>query len=182
MPNPILSKPSRRQLTLVDIMILVAAIGLGFDGSRWFVAGIPFPYIPPHYDFCLFQALMMATPVASTLTLALIVVPVRHFRSRLRRLPLFPGMTACGLAALVLLLIAIHWAILWYEFRIGGATAWTYYGLFTFDCLRFCGIGVVAALIVVLAGYRRFRRDPIDWLRLAMAVYWVAIFLVVGSI
>ena len=181
MPNPIMPKPTRHPFTLADIMILIAAISLGLVGSRSFLAGFPFPFVSTDDSFP-FRAITMSAPVSSALTLALIAVPVHSFRFRLRRAAQYPGMTACCGAAAALLMIAIRWAIRSQAFPYLDGSLWIYYARFTLHSVLCCGIGVMAALVVpVLAGCRRFRPDPIDWFRLAIGVYWIALFLVMGS-
>ena len=132
MPNPIVPKPTRHPFTLADIMILIAAISVGLVGLRSFLAGFPIPFLSPYADFER-QTVGMTVPVAAALTLALIVVPVRTFRSRLRRTARYPGMTACCGAATALLMIAMHSAIRSQVFPILDGTLWLYYARFTLD-------------------------------------------------
>jgi hypothetical protein len=183
MPHVVRPKPSRRRFTLADLLILATAIGLGLAQFDWFPAGTPYPYTSVISNSRVFRAAMMSAPFASALTLALFAIPVRTFRSRLRRLALFPGAAACGVATVALLLIAAHWAIQAQASPITGATWLTYYERFTFASLHFCGMAVAVALIIpVLAGWTRFRPDAIDRLRLMLGLYWVTMSLVVGAL
>jgi hypothetical protein len=182
MPQHSRPNPPSGVLTLADLMILVAAVALGLLGMRSFWNGVPVGYMAL-YEFFPFYGLMMLTPLASTLTLALIAIPLSTFRSRLRRLTRFPGMIACLGVMAAMSLIAVRWVIRSFTAPFADGTPWTYYGQFTYHSLVWCGLGAVAALVpAVIGDCRRFRPDPADWLRLAIAIYWVLMVLAVGAI
>ncbi|MDG3006866.1 hypothetical protein [Paludisphaera mucosa] len=177
---PAALEPSRR-FGLGDVMILVAAAGFGLAIARiplsargsmlsWRPGAGPWGGRAIHL---LMRLSAVIGPVVAALTVAAVVVRLRHPRPRLRRLVRQPGLVACVAAtiALAMTLVQITPTTI---MAIGSGTlpAWMY-DLRVFVA-RSCGYSVVGAwLALSFSGRWRSERGWIDRFGRTMGVAWL---------
>ncbi len=170
----------RREMTILDLMILIAAVAAGSWGATAYRAGIPLPFIArPGYPMPFF----LSVPLAAALTWGFLVVPVRTLRARTRRMTRHPGTALCTAAAAASLGVLARWSLrVWITPYMDGSP-FLYGAKILYDWASWCGLGVVAALALLALGGRL--RRPTGWIeavRLTLGAYWLAVFLILGAI
>jgi hypothetical protein len=167
------------KLTIFDAMVLVAAAAVGAWGAAAYRAGIPLSIVERH-GIPVFS-LLLSVPIAAALTWGFIVVPARTLRERSRRLSRQPGTALCAAAAAAMLGVVIRWSLRAWITPFGDAPLWVYGAQVLYHWASWCGLGVVAALaLLILGGRLRRQVGWIEWVRLALAVYWLAVFVIFG--
>jgi len=160
-------------------MVLVAATAVGAWGAAAYRAGFPFPIIArPGLPVL---PLLLSVPVAAALTWGFVAVPVRTLRERTRRVSLQAGTALCAAATAAMLGVVARWSLrAWITPYVDGSL-WVYGASVLFEWGRSAGLGVMAAMALLILG-RRLRRQVgwIEWVRLALAAYWLAVFLIFG--
>jgi hypothetical protein len=85
----------------------------------------------------------------------------------------------CAAAAAASLGVVVRWWLrAWIRPYVDGSP-WIYGARILYEWASSCGVGVLAAMALLILG-GRFRR-PVDWiegLRLTLAAYWLAVFLI----
>jgi len=108
-----------RKFNLLDAMILIAATAAGLALLRTFLAsgrfflGSPFQR---RFESCVLSGIEAAYPFLVMWTLALVILRLRQPRPRIRRLIRQPGMAACSVASMMLivqLLGIVPFEIVW---------------------------------------------------------------------
>jgi hypothetical protein len=162
-------------LTIFDVMVLVAAAAFGTWGAAAYRTGIPVPIIARPGLF----PLLLSVPVAAALTCGFVAVPARTLRERTRRLSREPGTALCAAAAVALLGVVIRWSLrAWVTPYVDG-TVWIYGAQVLYQAGAWCGLAVMASMAPLILS-RRFRH-PVGWIecmRLALAVYWLTLFII----
>jgi hypothetical protein len=159
-----------RRFTLLDGMVLIAALAVGL-GSVRFVARRG-PLIIPPWGWVA-HGPILAAPCGVSLSVALLglrfVKPRPPYRRNFRQ----PGTIACLVGALCPLTAA--WPVLPLLGAIGllrQAAEWEVLGIIA---VLQCGAAVVVSWTVqALVGGRRTRRDWIERAGMAVGAYWVA--------
>jgi hypothetical protein len=176
-----MSNEQRQKLTIFDAIILVAAAAVGIWGAAAYRSGFPLPIIA-RPDLPVFP-LLLSVPVAAGLTWGFVAVPMRTLRERSRRVFRQPGTALCAVANAAMLGVVTRWSLrAWITPYVGG-TLWVYGASVLYDWARSCGLGVVAALALLISG-KRLRRQVgwIELVRLALAVYWLAVFVIFSAL
>jgi hypothetical protein len=167
----------RRKLTIFDAMVLVAAAAVGAWGAvayRAFPLPIGHQPSPPWL-----LPLLLSVPVAAALTMGFLAVPARTLRERARRVSRQPGMALCIAAAAALLGVLIRWSLRAWITPFVDGSLWIYGAWILYEWAKTCGLGVVAAMALMIAGGRLCRPVGwIEWVRSALAAYWLAVFLI----
>jgi hypothetical protein len=159
----------RRRFTVLDAMILIAALGLGLAGVRFYQwsldAGIetrPGVRVAGTYPVRI-RYLGRPAPLLASLTIALLVVRFLGPRPRWKRLAGLPGCAACYTAALGLAITALTGEM---DALLGAFVTGRNPTPFHFLMMRsgtFAGTAVAAAwLVLALVGRWRRNRDW-DW-------------------
>ena len=187
--------PARRRFTLVDGMILVAAVAFGFGLLHsWYPYcsmfwALFFERLPSlkawskdliQYFLTLF--LSSAMPFAVSATVATMGSRLRGPRPRSRRLARQPGWMACLAASLGLL---SAWAFTWARYSTSSSFIrcchlsppddGMEYNTFSHVAAQLAGFAVVVAWATLLAG-RRWRAEPswVDRLGRLVGLAWIA--------
>jgi hypothetical protein len=167
----------RQRLTIFDLMVLVASSAVGAWGAAAYRHGIPVPIIDrPGLPVL---PLLLSVPVAAALTGGFLAVPVRTLRGRIRRVFRQPGTALCAAAAAALFGVVTRWSLrAWIAPYVDGSL-WIYGAQILYESARTCGLGIMAVLaLLVLGGRLRRLVGWIEWMRLALAAYWLTMFLI----
>ena len=166
----------RNKLTIADIMVLVAAAAVGSWGAVVYRV-FPLPMIPQPGSWLI--SLLSSIPVAAALTVGFLLVPVRTLRGRVRRVFRQPGTALCAAAVTVLLAVLVRWVFRASFKPYVDGSLWIYVAQIIGEWARTCGLGIMAATaLLVLGGRLRLQLGWIEWVRLALAAYWVVLFLI----
>jgi hypothetical protein len=169
-----------QKLTIFDAMMLVAAVAVGVWGAAAYRA-FPLPFLPQPPAWL--PSLLMSVPVAAALTGGLLVVPVRTLRVRTRRVFRKPGTALCLAATAALLGVSIRWSLRAWMVPFVDGSLWIYGAWVLLEWARWCGLGVMAAMPLLLLGERlRCRVGWIEWVRLALACYWLTVFFIFSAL
>src|SRR5262245_19144022 len=166
----------RRKLTIFDAMILVAA-AIGVWGAAAYKGGIPLsilsrPGIPVF-------PLLLSVPVAAAMTWGFVAVPLRTLRERARRLSRQPGTVLCVSVAAASLGVVIRWSLRAWITPFADGSLWIYGAQMIHQWATSCGHGVLAGMALLMMSRRlRPRVDWIECVRLALAAYWLVMFLI----
>jgi hypothetical protein len=179
-----------RRLTLLDVMILIAATAIGARSLHviWNLLNVSHLASPldtwpilgvlvraPH-------AIGAAVPLVAAWTVALPVLWIRHPRPPFHRLVLQPGMAACTAATLALGISALYRMaeVAAHAVSLGQPVSFGDQGIWALICMdliqRPSGVGIaVAAVWSWLILGRRWRPQPtwIDRLGRGLGVYWL---------
>jgi hypothetical protein len=167
----------RHRLTIFDVMILVAASAVGAWGAAAYRAGFPLPIIArPGLPVL---PLLLSVPIAAALTWGSVAVPARTLRERTRRLSREPGTALCAAAAAASLGVVARWSLRAWTTPYADGSPWIYGARILYEWASSCGLAVLAALALLIleAGFRR-QVGWIEWVRLTLAAYWLAVFLI----
>ncbi len=171
----------RHKLIIFDAMVLVAAATFGAWGAATYRAGFPLPIIArPGLPVL---PLLLSVPLAAAMTWAFIAVPVRTLRERAGRVSRNAGTALCAAAATAMLSVVTRWLLrAWITPYVDGSLS-VYGASVLYEWARSCGIGVAAAAALLIMG-TRLRRTAgwIEWMRLALATYWLAMFLILSAL
>jgi hypothetical protein len=165
----------RHKLTIFDAMVLVAATAIGNWGA---VVYRVFP-LPIVQSGSWLLPLLWSIPVVAALTVGFLLVPVRTLRGRVRRVFRQPGTALCAAAVTTLLAVLVRWGLrAWFKPYLDGSL-WIYVGQIIYEWARTCGLGIMAAIaLLILGGRLRRQLGWIEWMRLALGAYWLAVFLI----
>jgi hypothetical protein len=165
----------RHKLTIFDAMVLVAAVAVGNWGA---VVYRVFP-LPIVQSGSWLLPLLWSIPVVAALTVGFLLVPVRTLRGRVRRVFRQPGAVLCAAAVTVLLAVLVRWGLrAWFKLYLDGSL-WIYVAQIIYEWARTCGLGIMAAAALLVFGGRfRPQFGWIEWARLALAAYWLVLFLI----
>ena len=106
-------------------------------------------------------------------------MPARTLRERARRVSRQPGMALCIAAAAALLGVLIRWSLRAWITPFVDGSLWIYGAWILYEWAKTCGLGVVAAMALMIVGGRLCRPVGwIEWVRSALAAYWLAVFLI----
>jgi hypothetical protein len=186
----------RRKFTLLDMMILVAAVAVGL----WLRP----QNLPPGFERAIEESIRQHSlrllalwsrlilngepmnygffsirPMVSVWTLTLLLLELIHFRPPLRRLARQPGFAACCAVALVIVLVGpMNIAML--DRSVDPVPIWAKVRAYLRVALGFghgqCGAAVATAwLTLVLTGRWRPRPDWLDRAGRALGIFWIAI-------
>jgi hypothetical protein len=161
-----------RRLTLFDLMILVAATGVGLGMARLYEINYQ---APSHYRFLDW---LRGPPscTATAIAIALIGLRLRRPRPRAIRLLQQPGFTAC-LAVLLgaVLGIVFHSAHLAARIIVQGSRGYPIFNYFWHGVILHIPLAVVGIWLTLMAS-RRWRAEPswIDRLGRLIGFYWFA--------
>jgi hypothetical protein len=100
-------RDTRRRLTVLDAMVLVAAAGFALEGARWNQQGAYRPWSIPGMPWA-FRFGTVSSPFLVAGAVGLLVLRLRPPRPRLRRLVRQPGTSAC---LALLLAVVIHYGL-----------------------------------------------------------------------
>jgi uncharacterized membrane protein len=171
----VLPKPTRR-MSLLDVMIMIAATAAGLAMIREPVAGVlhvipsspPVPFLIPRPALEAALLSLTAWPLPAMWTLALLSVGLRRPRPPWRRLSRQPGMTACCAVAFVGSFNALLLASLSLKFGFVG-------DFFAVLALPM-GLAVAVAWMTLLIGGRwRPVPSPLDRAGRVLGAYWVSL-------
>jgi hypothetical protein len=170
-----------RKLTILDAMILVAAVACGFPLGRA-TAGVVYYDGPGHEQNvvarCADRPVRAVLPFLMTLTTAALFIRLRRPRPRWRRLARQPGMAACCAAVVPIAFVSIGFAGLKWQLE-PNATLWC--GDWRADplfggCGYLAGVWVLTTWLVLALGRRwRAERSAIDRLGRIVGVAWLAV-------
>jgi hypothetical protein len=167
----------RHQLTILDAMVVVAAAALGTWVAAAYKAGFPLPIIA-RPGVPLFP-LVLSVPVAVALTCGLLAVPVRTLRARACRITRQPGTALCAGAAAAFLGVVVRWLLGAWFFPYVDGSSWKYGPRIPYESASWCGLGVLATLgVLALGGRVRYVGGTNEWMRLALAGYWLVVFVI----
>jgi hypothetical protein len=188
-----------RTLTLIDVMILIAATAIGLAGLRASVGDFaelsqqlheslsafsnpPNGWSSWSWGICSFYGLAatVLVPFCWSWTLALLAIHLRRPRPRRRRLASRPGAMACFAAGLTLVpaligplcLCLVSGSFSWADFQ---STEWQKgLGVFYIFLPAMTGFTVAGAWTCLILG-RRWRAEPswIDRAGRVLGVYWI---------
>jgi hypothetical protein len=173
---------TRRQVTLADLMILVAVVALGAATLRttlrllpfgWFPRGrrTPLGYTERYVDFLLAHGL----PLFLLASLAVVALTLRRWARLPRRMGRRPGFIFCA-AAVVSAVVTTAW-IGAYHARLGDDVAIMVKNLVVFSIPASAGHAVIGAWLAMgIAGRGRPMRSPLDSAGYALGVFWVLLF------
>jgi hypothetical protein len=173
----------KHKLTILDSMVIVAAAAVGCWAAAAYrawplplVAGMERLWIPV-------IPLILSGPIVTGLTWALLAVPLRTLRERTRDLFGLAGAALCAAAAVSSLAVLIHCLLRVCLTPFVDGSAWIYGALLLYDLVKWGGLGVVAVGGVLALGGRFHQpRDAVEWVRLGLAGYWVALFVVFSGL
>ena len=125
-------------------------------------------------DALALQLLFASFPIALAMTCGLVAVPVQTLRDRTRRPIRQPGTAVCLAAAVAFCGVFIH-ALLYALINPRGANRYyPYTAVALFDCVKWCGLGVLCvAAVLVLTGRCRAGSGAFERIRLALGGYWI---------
>lgn len=170
----------RRKLTIFDAMILVAAAAVGVWGAAAYRA-FPLPVVSPPPAWL--PPLLMSVPITAALTVGFLVIPMRTLRERTRRVSRQPGTALCLTAAAALLGVLVRWTLRAWMVPFADGSLWIYGAEVLIESAKWCGLGVGAALpLLFLGGRLRRQVRGIEWVRLALAAYWLTVFLIFSAL
>jgi hypothetical protein len=171
-----------RKFTLIDAMVLIAAIGVAFVLIRQYLDylyGRNFALTPPgsfaltsYWKYGTFLSRVLA-PLATSLSLALWVLRIRPPRPSGRRLFRQPGMVACTAAVLGTVIFLLK--VFLNKFFL----YWDNSGVQRLDGVWFVRLplnGEIVAvtwIVLVLSGFWRSEPSWIDRAGRALGVYWI---------
>ncbi len=173
---------TRRQVTLADLMIMVAVVALGAATLRatlrllpfgWFPSGrrTPLGYAERNVDFLVAHGI----PLFLLASLAVVALTLRRWVRLPRRMGRRPGFILC-VAAVVSAAVTTAW-IGAYHALLGDATAITVKDLVVFSIPASVGHAVIGAwLAMAIAGRGRPMRSPLDGAGYALGMFWVLLF------
>ncbi len=183
----LVARPRCRKLTVLDALILVAAVAVGLAGARHFMpseaGGESYPNsleVDPRTAFRHGLEVFNGWLACSAYVLAPVTVALAALRiwatPRLRRLARRPGAVACGAVALTVGWDLARSAV---YVLIGLASGRPYEGFWQFTCLLVsgenAGLAIASAWGLLLAS-GRWRREP-GWLDgggIALGAFWVS--------
>jgi hypothetical protein len=176
--------PAPRKFTILDGMILVAAIACGLAMSRamgvWYGNGAL-------YEQNWFGRITddpvkvgAAIPFVLTLTAGVLLIRLRRPRPRWRRLARQPGMAACAAAVVPIAIMLLQICRLeWCSDHVGYGdmyARWVSWKVLLWDCGFHAGLWVLAAwLALALSGRRRSEPSEIDRLGRLVGAGWLMI-------
>lgn len=178
-----MSPLSARKFTLVDAMVLIAAIAIALVLIRPFWKEVYFTPMRSPREAILFglSVEVILEPLALTLSLAVGLLRLRKPRPRLRRVFRQPGMAACmaafSVAIITVLIYNIFYMMIFSSLRIaqsGHLFSFFPDGEFWFVMFSFTGWAVAAVWTTLwLAGNCRAEPGWIDRTGRALGIYWV---------
>jgi hypothetical protein len=173
MPNELQNK-----LTIFDAMLLIAAVGIGTWGAAAYKS-FPFPPVS-NPDSWMIPLLCRSIPVTAALTVGFLAVPIRTLRGRVRRaFRQEPGTAMCAAATAVLLVVVIRWAYRAYVAPHNYPPMWILGEWIFYEWANMCGLGIIVTMaLLTLGGKTRCQFGWIEWMRLALAAYWLVLFLI----
>jgi hypothetical protein len=173
-----------RKLTILDGMVLVAAVACGLSVrpklNAWYGQG-------PVYAQNWFGRITddpvkvaSAIPFLMTITPAVLVMRLRRPRPRWRLLARQPGTAACCAAIGPIAIAALHLCLLeWRADHVGSGdlyAPWVSWEPVLWICGSSAGLCVLAAwLALAVSGRRSVERSGIDWLGRLVGAGWLAI-------
>ncbi len=171
----------RQKLTILDAMVLVAAAAFCTWGAAAYRAGFPLPIIErPGLPV---PSLLLSVPCSAALTWAFIAVPVRTVRVRAGRVSRHAGTALCAAATTAMVSVVTRWLLLAWITPHDDGSLFVYGASVLFEWARSCGIGVAAAATLLIMGRRlRLTVGWVEWVRLALAAYWLAMFLIFSAV
>jgi hypothetical protein len=169
---------SRRRFTIVDGMVLVAALGVGFAATRLHSVpyldhfNLPAPWYR-RYTTWILRWLVTAGPCMGMLSTAVVVLSLRPPRPALRRRLRHPGIVAAYMATFGLLFSAWPRAAVLTAYAIGTTANHRWETAVLIGALA--NGSAIASGWLVLWLARRFRPEPraLDRLGRALGVYWI---------
>ncbi len=171
----------RDKLTTLDMMVTVAAAAVGCWGAISYRAGIPLPVVArPGVPLL---PLFLSVPVGLSLTWGLLAIPARTLRERAREIARQPGTALCVAAAASSLGVIVRWSLRAWMRPYADGSFWVYGASLLLECASWCGLGVIAATVLLALSGRFWRQEGwIEWARIAVAGYWLALFLVFSAV
>jgi hypothetical protein len=185
-----MSRAPLRRLTLLDVMILIAATAVGAQSLHVIWSQLNVSHFASSLDtrplLGLFvrapHAFGAAVPVFAAWTVALLVPWMRRPRPPFHRLAMQPGLAACTAATLGLGISALRCIahVVAFDVAQGQPVSFGEYGIWASICMDWItkpsGVGIaVAAVWSWLILTRRWRPQPtwLDRLGRALGVYWL---------
>ncbi len=171
-----MTRPARK-MTLLDLMILVAAMALGFKIVRDIVPGVAH-MVPtgPDFWFLMPRWLMNASililaswPLPAMVTIALLLIRIRAPRPTLRRLARQPGFVAGLAVTMISLCNALM--LLAAGLRVGETT-----DLYPFTAIPIGAAVLVAWVTLLSVGRWNPQHDFLDRAGRVLGCYWIAMF------
>jgi hypothetical protein len=167
----------RRRPTLLDLMLLVASVGMGGAMARAFRHAQQQAGFPEEWD----TLLNLAHPVLLAVTIGALVLRFLPPRPTLRRLARRPGFLALFTVAMMAILVTLeHLLNLLYPRRATGGLGFMDHDFYVVQYLSKVSdartIGSLVALVWVmgwLQGLRWKYADWVEWLGRGLGVVWV---------